>query len=82
MKFRGVVKGNTILLDEAVGFPEGQVVEFEILEPADVTKTVSGSNGLDSAWRYLHLPPDKFGPLSGLELSEVEIKVTVVNADD
>ena len=34
MKRRGIVKGQTIALDEPLGLPEGQTVEVEIL-PAE-----------------------------------------------
>ena len=43
MKLRGVVKGKTIELDEAVGLPEGQRVEVEV---QDLGKTVSVGKGL------------------------------------
>ena len=82
MKARGVVKGKTIVLDEAVGLSEGQGVEVEIRKIEDEAKTDGNFNVHECAWTYLHLPPYKYRALSEIDLGEVKIKVTVVNADD
>ena len=42
MKVRGVVKGKTIVLDEAIELLDGKVVEVEV---RDVKETVSKRNG-------------------------------------
>ena len=82
MKTRGVVKGKRIVVDDVVGLPEGQVVEVEILELEDETRTAGNSNGLKGEWTHLRLPPDRFRSLSEIDLGDVEIRVTVINADD
>lgn len=82
MKVRGVVKGKTIDLDEATDLADGQGIEVEISKVENETKTNGNVNGHKGAWTYLRLPDDKFRSLSEVDLSEVKIKVTVVNADD
>ena len=42
MKVRGVVRGKTIVLDEAIELLDGKVVEVEV---RDVKETVSKRNG-------------------------------------
>ena len=82
MKVRGVVKGKTIVLDSAAGLTDGKMVEVEVRTVDDEDRTADRSNGNDDGWTFMRLSSDRFESLSEKDLSEVNITVTVVDADD
>jgi hypothetical protein len=44
MTCKGVVKGNTILLEEQAHLPEGAAVEVRILDPSEVREPTEANN--------------------------------------
>ncbi len=82
MRLRGIVKGKTIVLDDVSGLSEGQGVEVDILGLEEETNTTGNSKGTKERWTHVHLPSDRFRSLTETDFADVEIRVTVINADD
>lgn len=82
MKTRGIVKGQTIELDEATGLTDGERVEVHVRVVGEKAQASDKTKRNAKSWTYIRLPDDRPELPSEIDFSKIKLTVTVINADD